>query len=372
MPRLSRAQELTRQQIIQLALSGLSPNQLGERLLAAIELAVAFDGAQLYAVDPTTLLFNRLLGVSAGMQPHIHWYIRNLYLNEPFADLTHPNLMRAGLTAVVLHDRPETSWGLPGHLANQFSAPEYYRAYHTFTGADGGVLRAFFQADGLWIAALDLARFDAHRPFRPADVAFLRLIAPTIGRLIRAVLDRDDALSNATTVTMDACGVLILAPNGSLRSCTPAAENWIKLLQDAGESQVDHLPSVIWSAIAGLRAGEPLSGQARVRASTRSGQVRIEALPLGDDGSVAVVLAPYVQPLPPAIPSSWDLTRQEQQVVGAVVRGLSNRQIAKSLVVTEDTIESHLRHIYAKLNVHSRSQLIVQYFARVYNPDLVR
>jgi hypothetical protein len=50
MPRLARAQELARQQIVYLASSGLSVSQLGAQLLAAIELAVSSDGAQLCAV----------------------------------------------------------------------------------------------------------------------------------------------------------------------------------------------------------------------------------------------------------------------------------------------------------------------------------
>jgi DNA-binding CsgD family transcriptional regulator len=354
----------------QLASSGLSPRQLGERLLAVIELAVSSDAAQLCAVDPTTLLFNRLLAVSPGMRPHTHWYLRNLYLNEPLADFTHPSLMRAGLTAVVLHDRPETSWGLPRHLASQLSAPELYRAYHEFTGAEGGILRAFFPADGQWIAALDLARFEPDEPFRPTDVAFLRLVAPLIGQALRRAFERERAVGSANTADIDGCGVLLLAPNGHVQSSTPTAENWLNVLQEADIAQEHHLPTVIWSAIAGLRAGGQRSTQASIRVPTPKGQLRIEASPVGADGTVAVVLVPPYQPTPPAIPAHWNLTRQERQVVEQVVRGLSNRQVARTLIVTEHTVESHLKHVYEKLNVHSRSQLLARYFAEMYDPDL--
>lgn len=369
MPRLSHAQELARQQIAHLAGSGWSASQLGERLLAAIELAVWSDGAQLCAVDPTTLLFNRLLAVSPGMRPHTHWYLRNLYLNEPLADFTHPNLMRARLTAVVLHDRPETSWGLPRHLASRLSEPELYRAYHEFTGAEGGILRAFFPADGQWIAALDLARFDPAAPFRPTDVAFLRLVAPLVGQVLRMALDRERAAGSANTADMQACGVLVLAPNGHVQSATPAAESWLNVLQDAAVSLEHPLPTVIWSAIAGFRANGQRSTPASIRVPTPKGQLRIEASPMGADGTVAVVLAPHFQPAPPGIPAHLNLTRQERQVVEQVVRGLSNRQIAGTLVVTEHTVESHLKHVYEKLNVHSRSQLLARYFAEMYNPE---
>ena len=37
--------------------------------------------------------------------------------------------------------------------------------------------------------------------------------------------------------------------------------------------------------------------------------------------------------------------------------GLSNAQIAQALFVTVNTIETHLRHVYAKLAINTRAQL---------------
>jgi DNA-binding NarL/FixJ family response regulator len=37
--------------------------------------------------------------------------------------------------------------------------------------------------------------------------------------------------------------------------------------------------------------------------------------------------------------------------------GRSNREIAAELYVTQKTVEFHLRHVYAKLGVRSRTQL---------------
>ncbi len=370
MPRLSRAQELARQQIALLESRGLSPQPLGEQLLAAIQLAVWSDGAQLCGLDPTTLLFNRLLAVSPGLRPHTPWYLRNLYLNEPRAEFTHPGLMRAGLTAVVLHDRLETSWGLPKHLTSQLVEPELYRVYHESTGPKGGILRAFFPAGGQWMAALDLARFDPTDPFRPTDVAFLRLVAPLVGRILRLAFERERALSRVNLADSEACGVLVLGPSGYIQSATPPAESWLDALQASDVPLEHHLPTAIWSAIAGLRASGQRSLPASISVPTLKGRLRIEAAPLGADGSVAVVLAP-VRPLEtPALPTCWNLTRQEQQVVEQVMRGLSNRQIAGTLVVSEHTVESHLKHVYEKLNIHSRSQLLARYFAEVFNPEM--
>jgi len=52
------------------------------------------------------------------------------------------------------------------------------------------------------------------------------------------------------------------------------------------------------------------------------------------------------------------LTPQERRVAAAVRRGASNRDIAADLFLSPKTVEFHLRQIYRKLDVHSRSQLV--------------
>jgi len=52
------------------------------------------------------------------------------------------------------------------------------------------------------------------------------------------------------------------------------------------------------------------------------------------------------------------LTAQELRVAAAVARGAANREIAAELFLTLKTVEFHLRQIYRKLGVRSRSQLV--------------
>ncbi|MEE6261664.1 helix-turn-helix transcriptional regulator [Plantactinospora sonchi] len=51
------------------------------------------------------------------------------------------------------------------------------------------------------------------------------------------------------------------------------------------------------------------------------------------------------------------LTRRERQVAELVREGLTNREIAAALVVTEKTVEMHLSHVFAKLGVRNRVRL---------------
>jgi DNA-binding NarL/FixJ family response regulator len=56
---------------------------------------------------------------------------------------------------------------------------------------------------------------------------------------------------------------------------------------------------------------------------------------------------------------SDELTPQERNVARLVATGLTNREIADRLFVTTNTVETHLRHIFQKLDVTSRTQLAI-------------
>jgi DNA-binding CsgD family transcriptional regulator len=51
------------------------------------------------------------------------------------------------------------------------------------------------------------------------------------------------------------------------------------------------------------------------------------------------------------------LTSAERQVAGLAADGLSNRQIAQHLFITQATVETHLRHAFHKLGISSRAEL---------------
>lgn len=52
------------------------------------------------------------------------------------------------------------------------------------------------------------------------------------------------------------------------------------------------------------------------------------------------------------------LTRAERDIVGLALAGLSVRQMSERLVVSESTVHTHLTHIYRKLGVKGRVDLL--------------
>jgi two-component system nitrate/nitrite response regulator NarP len=53
------------------------------------------------------------------------------------------------------------------------------------------------------------------------------------------------------------------------------------------------------------------------------------------------------------------LTKRRRQVAKLACQGLSNRQIAEKIGVTEGTVKTHLHAIYEKLDIGSRTELAV-------------
>ena len=55
------------------------------------------------------------------------------------------------------------------------------------------------------------------------------------------------------------------------------------------------------------------------------------------------------------------LTARETEILEHISRGLSTKEIAAQLGVSDRTIGSHLRKIYDKLQVHSRSAAVSRF-----------
>ena len=65
---------------------------------------------------------------------------------------------------------------------------------------------------------------------------------------------------------------------------------------------------------------------------------------------------PTAVPVMPDVPEG--LTRRELDVIALVAQGLTNQQVARSLVLSEATVKTHLNHVLSKLDVDGRAGLV--------------
>jgi non-specific serine/threonine protein kinase len=82
----------------------------------------------------------------------------------------------------------------------------------------------------------------------------------------------------------------------------------------------------------------------------------------GSELAIDEILAFACQEKRPAIPqqprrAAAVITRREREIAELVASGLSNKEIAASLVISPRTAEGHVEHILAKLGFNSRAQI---------------
>jgi LuxR family transcriptional regulator, regulator of acetate metabolism len=107
----------------------------------------------------------------------------------------------------------------------------------------------------------------------------------------------------------------------------------------------------------------------------RAQSERVLALVRSTEASVAELAEPGIElPAPGRNPSRGErrsapeqdlrdlLTRREHEVLAMLAEGETNARIAQRLVVSEDTVKTHVKHILRKLGVHNRSQAVCRYF----------
>ncbi len=58
------------------------------------------------------------------------------------------------------------------------------------------------------------------------------------------------------------------------------------------------------------------------------------------------------------VQNDYQLTDREKEILSALVQGSDNREIGEKLFISYETVRNHLKHIYEKLHVNSRSQAV--------------
>jgi DNA-binding CsgD family transcriptional regulator len=218
----------------------------------------------------------------------------------------------------------------------------------------GDELRVALQVDGRTWGFLCLHREAGDQPFSEIDVERLAPVLPHLAAAFRRTSLAAQAVPSASVPLGP--GVVLLDEEGRLVSATGSAQAW---LQELAPLSTDALPLSILGLAAQVRAGEETS-VLRLR-SGQSSWVALHGGLLDGPGParVAVVIeAAGAELTLPMLSATVGLTPREVDVTAAVIRGESTRTIAEQLRISEYTVQTHLKSIFAKTGVHSRRELV--------------
>jgi DNA-binding CsgD family transcriptional regulator/GAF domain-containing protein len=244
--------------------------------------------------------------------------------------------------------------------------------------AQGGfesTMQAPIVVEGELVGTLDFARRRRDGSFRAGEARLLDVVARRVSDAVARALRFEELARQSTLVerALDALGVAVVATSldSTLLFANRAATN---LLVGPGRAP-RALPPALAEAIAAdsrrLVAGRRLTTTAvasplepvPLRSRQRSlgggapmGGVTVRSMLARDCGAVISLLYDRPQPLWHRVPV---LSNREQEIVELVARGLSTGQIAEVASITENTVKQHLKRIFGKLGVHSRTEMVV-------------
>lgn len=81
-------------------------------------------------------------------------------------------------------------------------------------------------------------------------------------------------------------------------------------------------------------------------------------------GQIARKVVGAFQQYGPSAKETENLTRRENEILTYLARGYRYREIADALFISIETVRTHLRNIYEKLQVRSRSEAILKVFPK--------
>ncbi len=213
-------------------------------------------------------------------------------------------------------------------------------------------LRLMFLVDGTCWGAAGMVRTGADFTGRETD--YLVAVAPALAAATRLAVR-----SEAGHPAGGRPAVLVVGPGGALRAATQAAQEWRERLDDIAPGRFALVMQVMAS---GARTATSGGFRARVR-DTQGRWASLEASRLvGEaDDEIAVVIEPVSgDQLVGLLLAAYGLSPREREVCHAVMAGRSTADIAAQLFISANTVQDHLKSIFAKVDVRSRGELVAR------------
>jgi DNA-binding NarL/FixJ family response regulator len=61
------------------------------------------------------------------------------------------------------------------------------------------------------------------------------------------------------------------------------------------------------------------------------------------------------------VPKEQKLSRREEEILEELSKGYTTKEIASRFSISANTVHTHLKNIYEKLHVHSRTEAVLKF-----------
>ncbi len=323
-------------------------------VVAELRSAVGFDSYAWLLTDPHSWVGSSPLA-DVPCLPELPTLIRLKYITDVNR---WTGLPRSGLGLLHAH----TNGDLGRSLA-------WAQMLHRFDVTDVASL-GFIDRFGCW-GFLDLWRSSPAGPFTADDAAFLvRLVKPLTDGLRRCQAATFTSRSDSPILTHADPAVLLMSAELDVLAQTGQAEQYLRMLvpPSGGRGAV---PAGAYNVAAQLLAVEAGVDQhpPRARVHISGGTwltmqaARVEAA--GVTTTAQVELAVTIELASPAdraaiYASAHGLTGRETELLERLLTGADSRDLARSLFLSEHTVQDYLKSIFTKTGTRSRRQLVGQ------------
>lgn len=331
----------------------LPPDGFRSEILREIAKVISVDAVWWAAADPATLLFTS--AYQAGLPTDsASYFIDNEFLVQDVNRWTDLGRDRRGVRS------------LAEATAGRLRASPRYRDIFAPLGL-GDELRTVLRIQGQTWGLLCLHRA-AGSNYTSEQADWLRKIAPDLATALRVAVLHEAASAGGER----APGIVMLGPDGSITSASRTGAEWLDELA-AGRSGVRPIPVAVQAVAARLRSlGTDGHLPPRLRLRTPAGRWAVLHASWidGPDQAVIAVIIEEAAPteVAPVIMLAYGLTPQERKITGLISRGLSTSEVAEELSIVSDTVQDHLKSVFAKTGTGSRAELVATLMRQQYLP----
>ncbi len=339
----------SRARVLGIAQSAGAERPLRQEVLEELQLVVGFDAYAWLLTDPTT-------SVGASPLAAVPW-LAELPRQIELKYQTRLNRWTAlGDTSVALLDE-----ATEGDLTQSLVWRELLVRY----GVRDAASVVFKDRFGCW-AFLELWRTGTAAPFSRSEANFLTDLVAPLTRALRRCQADTFVLGSGRDAPHVGPVVLLLSPDLQVRGQTPETMDTLRVLLPPDQNHPP-VPASAYNAAAQLLAVEhgvdsnPPSARVHLRGglwmTVRA--ARIDRLSSSPEHDIAVTIEKSSPPeRVDLFARAFGLSARERELFEHLVAGHATREIARCMWVSENTVQDHLKSMFAKTSSRSRHTLL--------------